>query len=334
MKAKKGQILILTLIVMALGLIIISPLLSYLDTSLSQYTHGLVRTQAYYVADAMMTNILNDVYAGVYVYDQNISSPYSRNGYMNSSYNVNVSINNSMPFPIPTPVAGNDWIYLDPGVSICNTSSCDPDLLLSSLAFGSTHEFTIYLLGGNQVQINWSFDDEGVCCMWGCDGGAGPCSYHPGGRMWITYPNNGSTIPGTTVCGSATYSAAHLYLNYSVPAGLTGNYTIKFLNDNSYRVSSQNIFCTCSGNETRPSFSARFVGTNDSDYTWVRVGKSAEGGQSTSYQDYMITVTAKSSGNNAKIVSITAFVRHGPGPMGYWLPQTVGIPSWQITYYQ
>jgi hypothetical protein len=140
-KAEKGQVFILTLIVMAIGLIVISPLLSYLDSSSRQYISALTKTTAYYAADAMMENILNDVYRGVNIYDYNVSTQYSQDDFLSSGFGVSVVVNNSMPQPLPTPEGGSGWLYLDPGVSICDDSSCDTSLLLSSLAYGATHNY-------------------------------------------------------------------------------------------------------------------------------------------------------------------------------------------------
>jgi hypothetical protein len=171
-------------------------------------------------------------------------------------------------------------------------------------------------------------DDSGVCCWLGC--WAGQCSYHLGGSIWMLYPN-GSTIPGTTFSGSSTSTALNIRLNYSVPDEGTGNYTIQFKNTGCYRQSNADFFCGCSGNQTRPSYSASFAGTDDTSYTWVRVGKE-EGGVVYSYQDYTITATAKND-KGQEIVSIIAYVRHSPGPLAWWKEQIVEIPSWQVIYH-
>jgi hypothetical protein len=337
-KAKKGQLLILTLIVMAIGLIVISPLLRYLDSSYTQYLHELNRTNAYYTADAMMENILNDIYRGVDVYNQNVSAPYNLlnplngSGYLNSGYDIGVVINNSIPQSLDTPQGSSDWIYLDPGISTCNTSSCNTSLLLGSLGKDLTHDFQLYLIGGNQVQVNWAFDDEGVrYCYWlvfmFC---SARCPYYVSGSMWML-DRDGVKIPLTERNGSAPESTPlHLWFNWSVPEGATGNYTIQFKNTGCHRYAVRDWLGSCLGDELRASYSEPFVAVDDTNYTWVRVGKEIEG-VAYSYQDYMITATAKR--NNQDIVSITALVRHSPGPMAWWKDQIVEIPGWQVTYY-
>ena len=338
-KAKKGQILILTIIVMAIGLIVISPLLAYLDSSYSQYLHELNRTTAYYAADAMMENILNDLYQGVDIYNQNASTPYNQNGsnYLGSGYDISVAINNSILYSLGTPQGSSNWSYLDPGITTCNTSSCDSSTLLGSLATGATHNYSLYLVGGNQVQVNWAVNEAAdpvcgwilcfliipcyVCCPT-------TCPNHSEGSMQMLYPN-GSLVAGTAVNGSLTNAPLTLNFNWSVPEGTSGNYTIRFTNGNTYRKYSDNVWlCNCNVNDSVAS--TVFSASGATDHTWVRVGKEI-GGEVYSYQDYMITAKARRA--NHDILSIIAYVRQSPGPITWWKDQIIEIPSWQIIYY-
>jgi len=380
-KAKKGQILIITLLVMAIGLIIISPVLQYLDSSITQYLHDVVRTNAYYAADAMMQDILADIHSGIDVYNQNVSVPYSQSDFLYSGYNVNVSINYATLQGMPAPQGSGDWLYLDPGVKICtDTTTCNTSQLLGSLSVGATHNFSVYLVGGNVIKVNWTIDesDNLVCWFgilwlsvipfrkgrmkskitlltlailviasltvvgcrshWNCC--ENPCNpYHFNGSMWMNNPN-GSTIQEIGVNGivssgtvtSNTNPQLTLNFSWSIPEGANGNYTISFKNNNSYFTVSTfdshgNGDC-CSHNNNFAS--AVFSGDGAINRTWVAIGKQI-GGQVYSYQDYMITATAKKNGQN--IVSITAVVRHSPGPLAWWQEQTVVIPSWQVYYY-
>jgi hypothetical protein len=323
MKTRKGQILILTLIVMAMGMIIISPMLGYLDSSYRQFTYEIIQTKAYYTTDAVMETIISDIYRGVNIYEQNISTPYGQGTvFLDSGYTIEVGINRSIPFPLPTPQGSSDWFYFDPGITICNSSSCDSSKLLKSLAYGSTHNYSVYLVGGNSVQINWAMDDSHDWCWLGSG------SYHVGGTLSIYYWN-GTKAAGPSG-GINTSQMCRIWLNWSVPEGSTGNYTIAFKNNNCYRQTVSNVITCSFTNTTRPSYSAAFLGADDTDYTWVRVGTEING-EVYSYNDYYVTATAKRG--NEPIVSIVAAIRHNPGPQGYWMEQTVEIPSWQITYY-
>ncbi len=331
MKAK-GQILIFTLIVMAIGLIVISPLLSYLDSSTERYANELVRALAYYNADTMMTGILNDIYSGVNVWVQNISSPYNLlnppngSGYLNSGYDVMVRINNSVIAAMPTPEASDDWIYLDPGISTCNTSSCNPDNLLGTLAQNQYHRYQIYLDGGSDVQVNWAAEGSDCGILWTCSPWL--CSYHVDVDMSMV-DRNGSTVPNTSCSGTSESAPLILHFNWSVPESLSGNYTIIFHNSGCTQRRNLLVFW-CYDSESSPALTS-FSGAGATDHTWVRVGKQQAGGTVYTYQDYTITATARR--NNRDIVSITALIRHDPGASAWWLPQTVEIPSWQITYY-
>jgi len=142
---------------------------------------------------------------------------------------------------------------------------------------------------------------------------------------------SGVVVSSGTVT-SNTNPQLTLNFSWSIPEGANGNYTISFKNNNSYFTVSTfdshgNGDC-CSHNNNFAS--AVFSGDGAINRTWVAIGKQI-GGQVYSYQDYMITATAKKNGQN--IVSITAVVRHSPGPLAWWQEQTVVIPSWQVYYY-
>lgn len=64
LKAKKGQILIVVLCVMVVGMLIMTPLLSYLDTTYSIYRDTGTHARAYYDADMVMETFINDIRAG------------------------------------------------------------------------------------------------------------------------------------------------------------------------------------------------------------------------------------------------------------------------------
>ena len=332
MKANRGQILIFALVAMAVGLIVFSPMLYFLESSSTQYLREINRTTAYYTTDAMMENILGDIYSGVDVLNQNLSTPYNLlnppngSGYLNSGYNVSVSINNSITQTLPPPAGAAGWIYLDPGILICNTSPCDPNYLLGSLGAGLSHNYSIYLAPGNVVGVNWQFDGHSSWCL-------GDFFYYPNGSIQIRYPNQSVAI---RCAGTNDSCPVTLGLNYSVPVGgPSGNYTIQFTNEHSHRHVGYMcwfIACACYYDEDDYLSSTAFSGVGEADHTWIRVGTMI-GGQVYSYQDYMITATAKDK-NGRNMVSITAVVRSNPGPLAWWKQQTVEIPGWQITYYQ
>jgi hypothetical protein len=332
MKAKRGQILIFALVAMAVGMIVISPILYFLESSSIQYLHEINRTTAYYTTDAMMGNILGDIYSGVDVYNQNLSASYNLlnpsngSGYLNSGYNVSVSINNSITQTLPPPKGAVSWIYLDPGISVCNTSSCNPNYLLGSLGAGLIHNYSIYLYAGNKIEVNWTYYGNNLY-----DGCGYSYSYYCQGSMQMLYPN-GTVIANTARSGSG-YSQNNpvtLNFNYTVPANASGNYTIQFKNKDSYH-NVPTWWCVWYYQDN-DALNCVFSGAGQTDHTWVRVGTMI-GGQVYSYQDYMITATAKDK-NGRNMVSITAVVRSSPGPLAWWQHQTVEIPGWQITYYQ
>jgi hypothetical protein len=334
-KAKKGQILVLVLILMAVGLIVMAPLLSYLNTSYNIYAGKLNDTAAYYTVDAMIGKIFSDMYAGNDSYILNISDStrYNNqsaggwlNGYKISTSIIN-SINNSIAVPLPPPSGSGgeaDWIYLDPGCSFG----------LNSLAYNAIHTFNMSITGGTTITVNWYFNDARS---------KPSCDYSAKGRMWIT---NSSTT--ATVCGSSSTdlnvdnTAFQQQLIWTVPQNGSAIYSIKFQNRATRETGS-----SCSTNtprsmsdfslETippgRPTFSG--AGTDDPTYlnhTWVSIGNSSGGGVYL-FNDYTITTTAKLASTNTNIVTVTACVRQTPGPSMWWEHQRLAVVSWIVTYY-
>ncbi len=321
MKAKKGQILILVLILMAVGLIVISPLLHYLNSSYNLYLNKLNDTMAYYTADAVMGKIFSDIYAGedIYILNKSDSTRYnnqSATGWLNG-YKISTSVNNSIAEP-PPPSGSEyaDWIYIDPGCA----------LGLNSLANGATHTFKVYLTAETTVTAHWYFKDTK----------AGSCNYYCKGRMWIAYENeskvqyvNSSYVDtGEKMNGVST--AFDQTLSWIVPQGGSGNYKIEFQN---LAVRGSGTGCpnqsrSMSVMTAKPTFS----GIGDPLYTWVRMGNSS-GGQVYQYQDYTITTTARLASTNTNIASVTACVRQTPGPLIWWKHQSLAVVSWTVTYY-
>lgn len=325
MKPKKGQILIIVLMIMAIGLIVISPLLHYVDTSYNIYLRNLKATNAYYATDAMMEYIINDIFSGIDVYNQNISTPYNQLNYLNSGFDINVTISNTVALPLPPPKAYDEPVVLDPGIPFG----------LGTLAAGATHDYNIYLLGNTSVEVNWPFNDGPKYGAWGffC---YNECDYFTNGSISIYKCTDNSSNCSTRVLqygpitGQNTSAQLQLNTKWNVSAGQSGWYTIRFKNQ-SWRMNQVAFWgCACSGNEPSSVTSRPFSGANESNYTWVKIGKQV-GGEFYLYQDYTVKATAEQ--NNKSIVSITAYVRHSPGPLAWWKTQTVEIPTWQVTYY-
>jgi hypothetical protein len=314
-KAKKGQILILVLILMAVGLIVMSPLLHYLDSSYNLYLSKLNDTTAYYTVDAMMGQIFSDMYAGqdIYILNTSNSSRYNPAGEWLNGCKISTSINNSIAVPPPSSEEA-DWIYMDPGCAFG----------LNTLAYNASHSFNVSLIEGTTVTANWYFKDTK----------AGSCNYYCIGKMWITYLNNSTVRYGNSSevsigpLSNGVSTAFQKQLSWTVPQGGSGNYYIKFQN---LAVRGSGGGC---GNVTRSMsdmiVKPTFSGIGDPLYTWVRMGNSS-GGQVHQYQDYTIKTTARMG--NTDIASVTACVRQTPGPLMWWEHQSLAVVSWAVTYY-
>lgn len=315
-KAKSGQILILVLIIMAIGLIVISPLLSYQSSSYKVYTKKLQDAAAYIAIDAMMAKIFSDMYAGenIYFLNKSDSDRYNPEGEWLNGYTISTSVNNSIAAP-PPPSGETGWVYRDPGCSFG----------LDTLAYGATYSFELPLTGGTTVTVNWYFKDSKA---------SSSCNYYCNGSMWITYENlstvqyvNGSYVD-TGDTGNGVSTAFQQQLTWTVPDGGSGNYIINFKN-----LATRKTGGSCTGTAYRSMsdmlVKPTFSGIGDPLYTWVSLGK-VEGEQTYQYEDYTIITTA--SLRNTKMARITACVRQSPGPFIWNEPQSLAVASWIVTY--
>ena len=324
MKAKKGQILVLVLMLMAVGLIVMAPLLGYLNTSYNIYAGKLNDTMAYYTVDAMIGKIFSDMYAGNDSYIINRDEPlrYSPTGVWLNGYKISTSINNSIKDPPPPPSGDSGatgWIYWDPGCAFG----------LSTLANnGIPYTFNMSLTAGTTITVNWYFNDTRS---------KSSCNYYCIGRMWITNSSG-------TVCGSSSVNLwsgisqpFQKQLSWTVPQNGSATHSIKFQNlavrgttasgcPNTSR--SMSDFDATSIPPGRPTFS----GIGETNHTWISVGNSSGGGVY-QYQDYTITTTARLASTNTDIVTVTACVRQTPGPNIWKDQQSLAVVSWTVTYW-
>lgn len=341
-KTKKGQILIFVLVLMAMGLIIITPLLHFLNTSYNAYINIMTDTTGYYTADAMMSNIFNDMISGQDV--QNRSAGYYNttqpSGWLNGC-NVNTTISSSL-LSYTVPEESDDWLYLDPGIG----------LLSDPLAHEGIHDFKVYLTENSDVTAHWYFDDQRdyyyvfFTDRW--------CPYYSKGAMWVE-SENGSIIWGNqSNLNNVASVAFNQSLHFQVPANMSGNYTIRFQN----LADRENVDCLggCSGSDreerslttascavtkwytsnchgsNKYACQSAFSGTGDMAHTWVKVGTVLPvGSKVVQYREYTITTLAKRG--NTDIASITARLRQSPGPLIWWANQDIEIVAWEIRYY-
>lgn len=316
MKSKKGQILIITLLVMAIGLIVIAPLLSYLHTSYNLYIDKLEKTAGYLTVDAMMEQIFSDMFAGedIYILNKSESSPYSQDSWLNG-FDIRTVVNNSIAVPPPFTGEESYEAYMDPGCG----------LGLNELEYNDTYPFEIYLTEESIVTVNWYFDEDS------------DCDYECAGAMWIE-DSDGATVCGleSTVLSNGSNTAFQQQLNWTVPEDGTGNYFINFKNLAEYEEEDCFLWwCSCSGDWAERDLGdigvpPTFSGTGSTDGTWVKLSSNSSSGSYGLYQDYTIITTA--SIRNKDVVSITACVRQTPGPVIYYQRQSLAVVSWIVNY--
>jgi len=138
-RGKKGQLLILVMGVMGIGLLVIAPLLAYVDLSLRLSMSQHSRTSAYYAAETGVELVIGDLYMGQDV----LTGSYfgTANGY---DYDVTVSV----PLGNDTYVEAGE-AYFDPGVSLAMRPMDDNPP-------GDTHEYPFVVLKGKDVEVNWA----------------------------------------------------------------------------------------------------------------------------------------------------------------------------------
>lgn len=146
-KKGKGQLLILVLGVMGIGMITIGPLLAYVDLSLRLSTQSNLRNSAYYAAEAGIQMFIGDLYQA----NTDISKTYT--GIMND-YNFSTTATNGSGTP-GQPAASS--IYVDPGITMymrpmvakgCNCNEACTDTALRCYPFVAGK--------GKTVKINWA----------------------------------------------------------------------------------------------------------------------------------------------------------------------------------
>lgn len=143
-RGERGQILILGLAVMALGLLVIAPLLAYVDLSLRLTTKAYDKTAAYYAADAGVELVLGDLYQGVNVLAADYNRSETIKGY---TFFANASL---PEIEAPPPPATE--LYLDPGGCFGLRplkAKGDPD-------GKDVWNYDFVLVKGGSVKVNWA----------------------------------------------------------------------------------------------------------------------------------------------------------------------------------
>lgn len=144
-KKSKGQLLILVLGVMGMGMLVIAPLLAYVDLSLRLSLKTTLRTSAYYAAEAGIQWVIGDIYQAQSILEKSNNSSYS--GIMNG---YNFSVNVSPYSGAAAVVQGGGSAYFDPGV----TMYMRPMMAYPNPNCSSSYPFVA--VKGKDVKINWA----------------------------------------------------------------------------------------------------------------------------------------------------------------------------------
>lgn len=232
-RKEKGQILILVLVVMVFGVIVVTPLLAYVDISLRLFSRTHDRAAAYYTADAGVERVISDLYQRINILDPG----YNVNGLIKGyTFNATADLPEGEAPPPP-----ETEVYLDPG-------GC---FGMRPIVAEGNWSYNITLPQGQSLKVNWAAyvkDEAGT--------------EHCRGEIELWLDDNlvaSSLYSGDQEDGDEGRAVA---ITWDIPGWLiteAGTYTIKFKN-NSYLNDPGNpvdVWAKC------------FAGQGDDDHTFT-----------------------------------------------------------------
>lgn len=153
-RGKRGQILILVLGVMGLGMFVVAPLLAYVDLSFRLNMRYQIKTESYLAAEAGIERVVGDLYMGtdirVPAYDGDNSSVNSAPAVLGDFYfHINVTEPTTLGV---APLAVES--YLDPG-------SC---LGMRPVNAGEAWDYDFFMSHGEDIKVNWVYYTADDAC--------------------------------------------------------------------------------------------------------------------------------------------------------------------------
>jgi hypothetical protein len=278
-----GQVLILAIILMAVGALVMTPLLSQLATGLGR--GGSEREQRFkvYVAEAAINRTMADLIRGAdgvaTTYTTTEPNTGNNNVYtITTSYTApSVTVSDYTPsvtLTLPTSVQSQPTAfpnYFDPGITHPN---------LATVAPGRAYLMRLYNVKAGTIQVNWAYSPAGISriAIWR---GMPVVSLVPiPAGLVITAPTNNPILDTGSSPSTATYSRTVALAVNPATDNSGGVYTIVFENRH-------NVTLT----------TAAFAPSGGTSNTWV---------YAKAYRDYNVTATVGS-------VSVSAYVRQAPG---------------------
>ena len=163
---RRGQLLILVLGVMALGLFVVAPLLAYVDQSFKINMKYQIKSESYLAAEAGVERVIGDLYMGTDIrvpgYDAASSSVNNAPAVLGD---MHFSINVTEPTTLGAPPLAVES-YLDPG-------SC---LGMRPIEAGDFWDYDFFMSHGEDIKVNWVYyvafdtcnpdDDTGIEYGW------------------------------------------------------------------------------------------------------------------------------------------------------------------------
>ena len=237
-RKERGQILILVLVVMVFGVLVVTPLLAYVDISLRLFHRSEHRAAAYYAADAGVERVISDLFQSVNILAEgyNVTSNGPIKGY---TFYATASLPQGEAPPPP-----ETEVYLDAG-------GC---FGMRPIAADDAWNYTIILPQGQSLKVNWAAFVPDETGTEHCQGEI---------QLWRLSDYNLIISSGWSGDLEDGNEARAVAITLDIPGSAIeeqGYYNITYKN-NSYR--------TISGNNTpAPIWAKCFSGDGDDDHTF------------------------------------------------------------------
>jgi hypothetical protein len=285
-RGSKGQVLILTVILMAVGTMVLTPLLSQLSTTLRWGGNELDQRMKVYAIEAATSQVIADLIRGADGVATTYTTTEPHTGGSFATFTIttaytppSVTVNGLTPtvsLALPTGSQAKPTTqqsYSDPGVT-------HPGLF--TVAAGDGYLMRLYNVKAGTLQVNWAYSPAGSAeiKIWAGIPASSGVPIPAGGRTGSisVYP----VLDSASVASGATFVRNSPRILDPATDGSGGVYTILFFNK---------------ANTTKTT--AAFVGSGGASHTWIFAK---------AHKDYKITASVGG-------VSVNTYVRQVPGFM-------------------
>jgi hypothetical protein len=150
-RGRSGQLLILVLGVMGLGLLVVAPLLAYLDTSFKINMHYQIKTESYLAAEAGIERVIGDLYMGTDIRLPTYETMVNQAPAVLSDLYFEINVTEPTTLGVAPLAVESD---LDPG-------SC---LGMRPIDAGDVWDYDFFLSHGEDIKVSWPYYTGDSAC--------------------------------------------------------------------------------------------------------------------------------------------------------------------------